>query len=101
MSEVIDNIEDDHQYSEIAHGYSNFDLTSNGSRANKDMIFNQTAAEIAKKKSPPRKSNVYTEKNKKVPETPVHIRLSKDASSAQKDLSNSALSAIKNAKFWH
>ena len=31
MSEMIENA-NDHQYSEIAHGNSGFDLTSNGSR---------------------------------------------------------------------
>jgi hypothetical protein len=39
MSEMNDNT-NEQQYSEIAHGQSGFDLTSNGSRIQKDVIFN-------------------------------------------------------------
>ena len=52
MSELIENA-NDQQYSEITNGYSGFDLTSNGSRIQKEILFNQTV-DISKK-SPSRK----------------------------------------------
>ena len=40
MSEMNDNTNEQQQYSDIAHGQSGFDLTSNGSRIQKEVIFN-------------------------------------------------------------
>ena len=65
MSEKLE-ANDDHQYSEICERYSNFAMTSNGSRLNKEQLFNKTV-NITKAKSKPRKPapTNYLEKNKK------------------------------------
>lgn len=80
ISERTENtIDDRHQYSEIlANAQSNFDITTNGSR----IVTKDPPNDSSKKKSPPRTSKAslhFLEKNKKLVETPVHIRLSKDS----------------------
>ena len=83
MSDNIDAA-GDHQYSEICDRYSNFAMTSNGSRFNKEVVFNQTLnltkSKTRKANGPsgtPSSSVNFLERNKKQIE--IQSKSNKDA----------------------